>query len=278
MADLYRKSSIEKLSNPEQLDKTIKITSPLSWLALLGVLIIIVATIVWAFTGTLASTTSFNGVVVNSQNIGTLYADEFGTVEKAQKKVGDKTKTGDVIYEIKTAEGVHKKILAKEDGIITAMLADVDSKIHIGAEIARYTPLNSKNQVVVCYVPITTAELLDEGMKVSLYPTAVDSQKYGHMEATIKEIGEYTVTTSNMWYVLGADNLVAEQFLANGPVVSVMCEIKTDKDTKSGFYWTNDNGKNLTISNGTYISAKVVVSEEKPITKLVGSIRDTLEG
>lgn len=278
MADLYRKSSIEKLSNPEQLDKTIKITSPLSWLALVGVLIIVVATIVWAFTGTLASTTSLNGVVVSSQSIGTIYADEFGTVEKVQKKVGDKVKTGDVIFEIETAEGIHKKISAREDGIITAILADVTSKIYVGAEIVRYTPANIKNQIVVCYVPVSTAELLNEDMKVSLYPTALDSQKYGHMEATIKEIGEYTVATSNMWYVLGTDNLVAEQFLDNGPVVSVVCEIKTDKSTKSGFYWTNDNGGNLTISNGTYISAKVVVSEEKPITKLVGSIRDTLEG
>ena len=42
MADLYRKSSLDKLSNPEQLDRMIKISSPLSWLALIAVLLVIV--------------------------------------------------------------------------------------------------------------------------------------------------------------------------------------------------------------------------------------------
>ena len=41
MADLYRKSSLDKLSNPEQLDRMIKISSPLSWLALIAVLLVI---------------------------------------------------------------------------------------------------------------------------------------------------------------------------------------------------------------------------------------------
>ena len=42
MADLYRKSSLDKLSNPEQLDRMIKISSPLSWLALIAVLLVLV--------------------------------------------------------------------------------------------------------------------------------------------------------------------------------------------------------------------------------------------
>ena len=48
MADLYRKSSLEKLSNPEQLDRMIRISSPMSWLALAAVLLVIVAAAIWA--------------------------------------------------------------------------------------------------------------------------------------------------------------------------------------------------------------------------------------
>ena len=277
MADLYRKSSIEKLSNPEQLDKTIKVTSPLSWLALLGVTIIIVSTIIWSFTGTLATTTTLDGIIVSSQNTGTVFSEEFAMVEKVSKKVGDKVRSGDVIYEIKTTEGKYKQVCIEEDGIITAMLVEFGSSVYIGEETVRYTPVSQK-QLVVCYVPALTAERLKEGMKVSVYPSSVDSQKYGNMEAEIKKIGEYTVSTSNMWYVLGTDNLVADQFLANGPVVAVICEMKMDDNTKSGYYWTNVNGKDITVSNGTCVSAKVVVNEEKPISKLFGNIKDTLEG
>ena len=106
------------------------------------------------------------------------------------------------------------------------------------------------------------------GMKVLLYPTSVDTQKNGHMEATVVDIGEYAVATSNMWYILGADNLMADIFLSEGPVVQMTCKIKTNNDSKNGFYWTNENGNNLTVSKGTLVSAKVITDESAPISKL----------
>ena len=72
--------------------------------------------------------------------------------------------------------------------------------------------------------------------------------------------------------------MVAEQFAANGPIVSIVCKIKTDISTKSGYYWSSESAKNLTISNGTLVSAKIVVDECAPITKLIGKFKDDVEG
>ena len=36
MAEIFRKSALEKLSSPEQLDKMIVITSPSFWLSMVG--------------------------------------------------------------------------------------------------------------------------------------------------------------------------------------------------------------------------------------------------
>ena len=85
-------------------------------------------------------------------------------------------------------------------------------------------------------------------------------------------------TTSNMWYVVGADNLIAEQFVANGPVVPVVCRFKTDSSTQSGLYWTSENAEDLIVSNGTFVSAKIVVDECAPITKLINGLKEKLEG
>lgn len=51
MAELYRKSSLERISSPDQLDTMLKISSPMSWLALAGATLIVVVTLVWAFIG-----------------------------------------------------------------------------------------------------------------------------------------------------------------------------------------------------------------------------------
>ena len=48
MAQLYRKAALERISNPDQLDKAIAITSPASWLMLIGITLILVVVIVWS--------------------------------------------------------------------------------------------------------------------------------------------------------------------------------------------------------------------------------------
>ena len=278
MADLFRKSSLDKLSNPEQLDRVITISSPMSWIALLGVILIIAATIVWSITGTLPTTQTVNGVMVHPESTCAYFSEEAGTVTKLHKKAGDTIKKDDVLVTIKTVEGKEHTIKASADGELTEYLTAVDEKVYTGAEIARYTPKISQDHVVVCYVPISVAKQFKKDMKVLLYPTSVDSQKYGHMEAWVDSVGEYASSTTNMWYVLGAENLVADQFLANGPVVSVVCRIKTDNSTKSGYYWTGKDGKNLTISNGEFVSAKIITDESAPITKLFNNLKEKLEG
>ena len=277
MAELYRKSSLEKLSNPEQLDRAIKVTSPMSWIALLGVVIIIIATVIWSIVGTLPTTQEVSGVLVHPESVGAYYSSQAGTVSKVLKSVGDEVKTDDELMIVKTADGSEYAITATADGKITEILVEVDSKVYSGAEVARYTPDVEESQVIVCYVPLTMAKQLEQGMKVLIYPTSVDSQKYGHMEATVESVGEYAAATSNMWYVLGADNLLADQFLANGAVVSVVCRLKTDSSTASGYYWTSDNGGDITVSNGTIVSAKIVTDESAPITKLFNNIKEKLE-
>ena len=43
VADLYRKSALERISSPEQLDQALEVTSPLSWPALIGIGILLAA-------------------------------------------------------------------------------------------------------------------------------------------------------------------------------------------------------------------------------------------
>ena len=277
MSSLYRKSSIEKLSNPEQLDRVIVISSPMSWLALVGILVVVIVTIIWSIIGTLPATVTANGILVSPSDAGAVYAKEAGTVTEVVKTSGAKVKSGDVIAKIKTSSGEIVEVTTKQDATVTDVLIAVNSKVYAGAEVARYTPSLQQEQMVICYVPVTMVNQLKKGMKALLYPYGIDSQEYGHMEAEISAVGEYAVSASNMWYVTGADNMVAEQFLANGPVVTVMCEIKEDFTTKSNYYWSSDNAKNLVLSNGTFVSAKIVTEESAPITKLIRNLKEKLE-
>ncbi len=76
MANLYRKSSLEKISNPEQLDRAITVSSPMSWLALAGVALIFAAVIIWGFLGTIPETVQTDGIVVSYENAKSIFSDQ----------------------------------------------------------------------------------------------------------------------------------------------------------------------------------------------------------
>lgn len=278
MADIYRKTSLERLSNPEQLDKMIKISSPMSWLALLAVLAIVAVTVVWSICGTLPTVETVSGIIVHAEHTDAIYSDDTGVVESFYKETGATIAKGDKIATIKRSDGTVQDICAHRDGVLSALTLEVGATVLPGTEIARVTPKDVGDLVVVCYVPLAYAQKFEKGMEVLVYPASVDSQKYGHMEAEIVSVEEYATNVNSLSYVLGSGNLVAEQFAANGPVVSVLCKLKTDKDTKSGFYWSNKSAENLTVSNETIVSAKIVVDESAPIKKLIGKFQDDMEG
>lgn len=292
MADLFRKSSLEKLSNPEQLDRAITISSPMSWLALVGVFLIIVATGVWSVFGTLPTTLTVEGMIVSPISTCAVYSECSGTIEEVFVEIGDFISVDTEIAQIKQSDGSTIIIKATQSGVVSEILVtsqkdissdivqqQVATQVYPGSEIVRYTPDTEASQMVICYVPVTIAKQLKQDMKVLIFPSSINTQKYGHMEAVIKNIGEYPVAVSNMVYVLGdMDNSVINQFAANGPVISIVCEIKRDSSAKNGFAWSNKDGGNLMISNGTYVLARIITDECAPISKLITNLKDKLEG
>lgn len=104
MANLFRRKSLEKLSSPEQLDKLIKINSPLVWIALYGGAFIIIVTLLWAIFGRVPITEEGQGILLNNGNVTSVYAKTKGVVTKSHISSGDKVEAGTVLYEVKSGE------------------------------------------------------------------------------------------------------------------------------------------------------------------------------
>ena len=63
-SNLFRKSSLERVSSPEQLNEYIKVNNPSLILILIGLFVIIISGVVWMFSGGIPETVSLNGVIV----------------------------------------------------------------------------------------------------------------------------------------------------------------------------------------------------------------------
>lgn len=109
MAKLYRKSLLEKMSSPDQLDKAIVITPPSFWIAVTGGIIIIAVALVWSLTGTIPEKVDTNGIYIYDQDAYVVSSEVNGIVEDVKVEVGDVVSEGDVLYTI-DSESVEKEL------------------------------------------------------------------------------------------------------------------------------------------------------------------------
>lgn len=274
MADLYRKSSLERISSPEQLDKVLKVTSPMSWLALLGITLIIVVTVIWSIVGTIPVTITAPGIVSSMVGSNAVYTQESGTVVSVRVRAGDEIHLGDPVLTYKNAANEIETIYSDQVGTVASLVVKKDDTFTPGSEIIRVTPTIQTSQMIVCYVPLAQAKKLERGMQVNVSLDSLDSQSYGNMVARVINIDAYAASVSGMASVIGSGNNLDAAFTKNGAVVAVACELYPDANTLSGYYWSNEKGASVVVTNGSLVTAKIVTEEVAPITKLFSKISE----
>ena len=110
MAQLYRKSALEKISSPEQLDKALTVTSPMSWVALLAVTVVITITVIWSIIGTIPVTLTTSGIVASPVSTNAIFCPETGTIIAVRVNPNDRISVNDLIADYRTGNGEVKYI------------------------------------------------------------------------------------------------------------------------------------------------------------------------
>lgn len=278
MKSVYRKSALDKLSSLEQLDKAMKVSTPMSWIALFGITVIIVVTLIWSIKGRLPSTVTAKGVLVSTNtSTNTVFSEEAGTVQ-AIEGYGHDVYLDTPILEL-AVDGKNKVYYSDQVGIVSEVLVNAGDTIKYGTEILRIRPKVSaaQEQVAVCYVARGDVDKVDRGMDVHITLTSADSSTYGYMMGRVINIDEWATTTTGIERAVGENNSMASSFTSNGSVCAVTCEIVPDASTKSGYYWSNEKGRQLEISGQTMCTVKIITEEVPPISKLFTKLKDIWE-
>ena len=280
--EVFRKSALEKISSPDQLDKVLKVTSPMSWLALLGITLILVFVVVWSFTGYLPTTITATGMIVRSNtSTNTVLSTQRGTVQSLPAGVGTAiNKSNNTVMVLSTATG-NEMITTDLLGTVTEVLVKPGEAVDNNAEILRVNTQMSSNQkeTVVCYVPVSDMDKIKRGMEVTVSLDSADSKGYGHMSGRVINIDTWAASQKAIAAVVGNDNAVANMILGDGKsVCAVACELNIDPRSRSGYAWSNEKGiKEAILSAPQQCTVKIVTERVHPITKLFAQLKDIWE-
>lgn len=268
MASVFRKTALERLSSPDQLDSMLKITSPMSWLGIGAAAVLAAVVTAWSFMGTIPDMVSAPGFLVYSYNTNTLYSPALGTVKNLLVYPGEVVEEGTPVMELYSSTGDVITVESDQSGIVSAQLVSRKDEITPNAELFRLSPITENELSVVCYVDLDTARQLEEGMETAVYLNAADSGTYGHMEAVITNVDRCASSAGALTELLGSDGQLAYQVTQNGPVAAVTCELKTDGNTESGYYFSTQNGAEVQLMGGEQATVQIVINESAPISKV----------
>lgn len=285
MADLFRKEALDKLSNPEELNKTLTITSPLSWLALLGVSLILLVTLVWSIVGRIPETVTINGKIASiTGSANAVYTDDGGVVQQIYVSEGQELKLGMPVVRL-SVNGENRDVLSDLAGIVTKLKVQIGSEVSSGKPLLYLSPVVSGHarQVAVCYasssVSADDAGKLETNMDAIISMPSADSQSYGHMSGSVISIDRYTTSTDSIAEIFG-DQQVANDILKNGAVKSVTVALNEAAapapDAKNPYAWSNSKGGRIDVKNGDSITVRVVTRQVRPIEKLFRKIRELM--
>jgi HlyD family secretion protein len=100
-SELFRKSALQKLSSPEQLDQLISITSPRAWIALGTLGGLLIAALLWGIFGSVPTKTAGQGILLKKGGVSNVVATGSGILTGLDAlKSGDTVNKGQVIGHI----------------------------------------------------------------------------------------------------------------------------------------------------------------------------------
>jgi HlyD family secretion protein len=117
--DLFRKSALDKLSSPEQLDQLMSITSPRAWIALAALGGLLAAVLLWSVYGSVYTKLNGQGIIVKKGGVFNVVAMGTGIVTDIQDLAG-----GDAVQKGQVIARIAQPVLEEEVRSAEKILAD----------------------------------------------------------------------------------------------------------------------------------------------------------
>ena len=265
--NIFRSTSLENLSSPEQLDRLLTVTNLRGWIALAATICLLIVFISWSFLGVITTRVEGKGILLSSEGIFDIVHPVSGQIYEIKVEPGDRVQKGDIIAKILIPELEQESlVISPYSGRVIEVKLNQWGMLMAGSPIASIE--QSTGEVMrlegVFYVPAEQGERIRPGMEVFLAPASIKKEDDGYMLGNVLSVTDYPVTRQAILRVLPDDDL-AETFMAYGPVVEVRVGLILDSTTYSGYKWSNPKGADIKIHSGTLCSGQITISEARPI-------------
>ena len=302
---IFSKEALDKLRSPEKLDTMLPITTPVSWMALVAVLVLLFAVVLWSIYGAFTVKADGMGLIMDSAGIMNVTHIANGKIDRIYVRPDMYIKKGDKIAHMEQAEqsadtrmaqygmglasndrdamgrayqydakryqqDVAEDVYSDYEGIVDEIMVDVGSMISAGTPICSVRITQNRSDMTgLLYIPVEKGKRVQPGMTIQLAPNGADVSQTGSLIGVVRSVSQYPMTMQGIQQHLGNAQLAQWILQAqNSSVVEVTFDLVKDPDNKSGYLWTSQVGEHKPITPGSFCTGSIIIERKPPIEKV----------
>lgn len=251
---LFRKSSLEGLHSPEQLDQLLVVVKPKGWIAVITLFLLLVAVVIWSFAATIPVQVATRGIINTPDQFFTVKSLIEGSVVDIKVKKGDFVEVGQPLFVLSQQnDGMLQAIDSPVRGIIFLIDVDLQDFVTKGKHLVSVSEALKKGQQMQAfgYLPVHY-----QGEVIAGMPAEVKVQE-AVFKGKVASISPYALSPSEI--LTGVPSTKWLEFL--NPTQEPVLEVAIELDLSS----PQMREKYASLKPGDLGSILITTAEEKPI-------------
>lgn len=303
-SSIFSRAALDKLRSPEKLDMLLPITTPIGWIGLIAIGLLLISVAIWSVFGSFTVRADGMGLIMDSGGFANITHLAGGKVTHIYVREGNKVKKGDIIARMEQADQSADTHMAKYGAQLAESMRDTVGMVHQyrvkqyqheisrdvisdfdgvidevlvreGSVIGRGTPLctvrltqKRSDMIGVLYVPVDKGKRIEPGQTIQLVPNGVDPQESGSLVGVVRTVSDYPISLQSAEKQLGNPQLAEWILRQEGAVMEVTFGLVKDSSSPSGLLWTSFVGEHKPVTPGSFCMGSVIVERRPPIEKV----------
>ena len=305
-SQLFSQEALDKLRSPEKLDTMLPITTPISWMGLIAVLVLLFSVVLWSIYGSFTVKADGMGLIMDSAGVMNVSHIASGKISSLYVRPGMVVKKGDLIAHMEQAaqsaetrmaqygmglaandrdavgrayqydakryqQDVSEDVFSDYDGIVDEVMVDIGTLVQAGNPICSVRMTQDREDLTgLLYIPVEKGKRVEPGMTIQLAPNGVDVSQTGSLIGVVRTVSQYPMTLQGIQQHLGNPQL-AQWIIAaqnNSAVMEVTFDLVKDDSSESGYLWTSQVGEHKLITAGSFCTGSIIIERKPPIEKV----------
>lgn len=304
-SQIFSQEALDKLRSPEKLDTMLPITTPITWMSLVAILILLFSVVLWSIYGAFTVKADGVGMIMDSAGVMNITHVANGKIAHLYVKPGERVKKGQLIAHMEQAEqiadtrmaqygmglasndrdamrqayqydakryqqDVAQDIYSDYDGIIDEVMVTEGTIVSAGTPLCSVRLTQNRDELLgLLYIPLDKGKRVTPNMTIQLAPNGVDVSQSGSLIGVVRTVSQYPLTPQSLQLHLGNQQLAQYILQANqGAVMEVTFDLVKDPSSESGYLWTSVVGEHKPITAGSFCTGSIIIDRKPPIEKV----------